>query len=415
MSRRLPYVLVTLTIALFLATLWFAATDRGGCVASWAPSGSSAARECDELRKTADVAAPWEKIAISGLGAAFVLLGGFLLVKAKGNRYGLVFCIEGLLFVLTGFGEAYTVHGLVEAELPGASAVGVISEIVGGPIIFLPFAFFFLLYPTGRLPSGGWRVVAWGAAVSGASLLVTSTFGGRYLRLARLHENPVHIPAIDRARGPVEVIALVIFLVCLLASIVSLVIRFRRARGVERQQIRWFATAGSFIAIVLTCGPIFWASPSLEFLWGPLFVTAMASLPVAAAIAILRYRLYEIDLIINRALVYGLLTFLIATFYVGFVFALQTVLPLRPDSDVAVAASTLAAAALFRPLRARIQDFIDKRFYRRKYDGGRTLEGLAQKLRNEVQLETVTEDVYGVLGSTVQPSHASLWIKGALR
>jgi hypothetical protein len=412
MTRRIPALISLIALLLLGATIWFAATGRGGCLDQWMPPGTPAEHECAAMRATNDVAAPWQKVTITLLGAGFVLLGSFLVWKVKGNRFGLVFCLAGMLFLFTGFAEAYTVHGLVEARVPGAMVLGVISEIVGGPIIFVPFAFFFLLYPNGSLPSPRWRAVAWAAILSGFTMVVTTTFGATHLRLARLHEHPLYVPAVADVRQPVEIAAMLVFLGAMLASIVSLVLRFRQARGVERQQIRWFASSATFIALVLVSGPIFWATPSLESLWGPVFVIAMATLPAAAAVAILRYRLYEIDLIINRALVYVLLTATLAAFYVGFVFALQNVLPLRADSDLAVAASTLAAAAMFRPLRTRIQAFIDRRFYRRKYDARRALDELARKLRNEVHLETVTADVNSILLNTVQPVHASLWVRG---
>ena len=411
MRQRVAYVLSGLVVVMFLATVWFAATGRGGCLEAWTPPGSAAARECDALRATADVAAPWEKLTIVGLGAAFTFLGTFLLLKVTGNRFGAILCAQGLAYVLTGFGEAYTIHGLVENSLPGATAVAVVAEIVGGPIVFVPFAFFFLLFPTGTTLSPRWRPVIWAAVASGMVLLITSTFGVDVLRLARLHEHPLHLAAVEKVREPVEIGAMLVFLVALVTSIASLIIRFKRARGVERQQLRWFAAAGSFIAVVLMSGPIFWSTPSLEVLWGPLFVISVSSLPVAATIAILKYRLYDIDVIVNRALVYTALTGALATFYVGLVFVLQKVLPLQADSDVAVAASTLAAAALFRPLRRRIQNFIDRRFYRRRYDSGATLTRFGGRLRNQVELEVLARDLLDVVGQTVQPAHASLWLR----
>ena len=413
--KRTPYLIAGITVFLLVGTLWLVGTGRGGCLAEWTPAGSEAARECDAMRATQDVGAPWEKLTIVILGSGFAFLGAFLLRKAQGNRFGLIFCVQGLAYLLTGFAEVYTVHGLVESDLPGASAAAVVAEIVGGPLVFIPFAFFFLLFPTGKIPGPRWRPVVWAAVASGAALLITSTFGISRLRLARFHEHPLNLAFVTEVREVVETVGMLVFLVALLASIVSLTIRFRRARGVERQQIRWFAAAASFVALVLICAPIMWSTPALEPLWGPLFVTSVSSLPIAATIAILRYRLYDIDVFVNRALVYTTLSAALATFYVGFVFALQNLLPLRADSDLAVAGSTLAAAALFRPLRKRIQTFIDHRFYRRRYDATQALADLKSRLRDEIDLGNLKNDIEEVVRDTLQPAHASLWVKGAAR
>ena len=412
--RRTSYAVTAVALLLLVGTAWFVGTGRGGCLPEWAPAGSEAARECDAMRSTQDVGAPWEKLTIAALGTGFALLGAFLLRKAEGNRFGLIFCVQGLAYLLTGFAEVYTVHGLVESGLPGAPLTAVVAEVVGGPIVFVPFAFFFLLFPTGKIPGPNWRPVVWATVASGLALLITSTFGIDELRLARFEEHPLLVPFVRDLREVVETVAMLIFLLSLLSSIISLMIRFRRSRGVERQQIRWFAAAASFVALVLLCAPIMWSTPALEPFWGPLFVISVSSLPIAATVAILRYRLYDIDVFVNRALVYTSLTGFLAAFYVLFVFALQTLLPLRADSDLAVAASTLAAAALFRPLRRRIQSFIDHRFYRRRYDASVTLGNLALRLRNEVDITTLSEDVLGVVRTTIQPTHASLWMKESI-
>ena len=411
MKRTFPIFVSGFAVTLLLVTTWFTVTGRGICRGEWTPPGSDAARECADVQATGGIAASWEGLVIMLLGLGFVLLGTFLLVKITGNRFGAVFCVAGLLFLLTGFSEGYTIHGLVESELPGAMAVAVMGEVVSGPVVFVPFAFFFLLYPTGSLPSRRWRPVVWLAVGASVVLTITSLLGTETLRLATFHEHPLHAPSISAVREPVELVALLVYVVTLLLAIASLIIRFRRARGIERLQIRWFAASATFIVIVQLCGPIFWSTPSLEFLWGPLFVGSLGTLPVAATVAILKYRLYDIDMFVNRALVYTALTGALAAFYVGLVFVLQNVLPLQADSDIAVAASTLAAAALFRPLRRRIQNFIDRRFYRRRYDAGSTLTRFGGRLRNQVELEVLERDLLDVVGQTVQPAHASLWLK----
>jgi hypothetical protein len=196
----------------------------------------------------------------------------------------------------------------------------------------------------------------------------------------------------------------------MLLSVASLVLRFRRSRGEERQQLKWFVCAGVLVVGAL-CVPLFVpgaASTVLQLL-------VMPSLPAAAGIAILRYRLYEIDIIINRTLVYGSLTVLLMTFYFAGVTTAQALFRAMTGQEqqpqLVVVASTLAIAALFNPLRRRIQAFIDKRFYRRKYDAAKTLEAFSARLRDETDLETLGAELVGVVRKTMQPAHVSLWLR----
>ena len=216
-------------------------------------------------------------------------------------------------------------------------------------------------------------------------------------------DNPIGIKAIEDAEEMVAPLFIVLALLCVLA-VVSLIVRFVRSSGTERLQLKWFTFAAVILVVSVFLEELFGTS-------GIFFSLGMIGLPIAMGMAILRYRLYEIDLIINRALVYGLLTGLSILLYLGIVFALQLVVDsFTDDSDLAVAASTLAVAALVRPLRARIQSFIDRRFYRRKYNSTQALSGFAGRLRDEVDLNVVQEDVLSVLKDTVQPSHASVWL-----
>ena len=201
-----------------------------------------------------------------------------------------------------------------------------------------------------------------------------------------------------------------------LAAVVSLFVRFRSAGRMERQQIKWFAYAGTVLlagAILLYAGP-----DSLAVLWirqlgFALWMIGFVGLPVAIGIAILRYRLYEIDIIINRTLVYSSLTVTLVALYVGGIVLLQRVFVLLTgqQSTLAVVASTLAIAALFNPLRRRVQGFVDRRFYRRNYDARKTLETFSLKLRDETDLESFNNDLVGVVRETMQPAHVSLWLR----
>ena len=190
----------------------------------------------------------------------------------------------------------------------------------------------------------------------------------------------------------------------MLLSVASLVLRFRRSRGEERQQLKWFVYAG-----VLSVGAILIPSAASSLLQ----LLVLPLLPVAAGIAILRHRLYDIDLIINRTLVYGSLTVVLILLYIGGVVALQGIFRVLTgqESQLAIVASTLVIAALFTPLRRRIQSFIDRRFYRRKYDARKTLETFSAKLRDETDLEALSDHLIGVVGGTVQPAHVSLWMR----
>jgi hypothetical protein len=214
--------------------------------------------------------------------------------------------------------------------------------------------------------------------------------------------------------------------VCILASAASLVWRYRRSGGEVRQQIKWVAFAASFVGLVygitLLFG-LFLAPDALTTEEGPLWMSLLqntvlmsyAGVPIAVGVAILRYRLFDIDLIINRALVYGPLTTVLALVYVGGVFGLQTAFRALSgqESTLAVVASTLAIAALFGPLRRRVQALVDRRFYRRKYDAARTLVAFNARLRDETDLGTLGRDLVGVAGATVQPEHVSLWLRPA--
>jgi hypothetical protein len=185
---------------------------------------------------------------------------------------------------------------------------------------------------------------------------------------------------------------------------------------VERQQIKWFAFSGVVFCAVFAAGPFLWAfpqSPATAWIWPVLFLAGASTIPVAVGIAILRYRLYDIDLIINRALVYGSLTATLALVYVGSVVGLQSVFRALTgqESTLAVVASTLVIAALFNPFRRRVQGFVDRRFYRRKYDAAKTLEAFGARLREETDLEALSADLVGVARGTVQPEHASLWLR----
>jgi hypothetical protein len=270
------------------------------------------------------------------------------------------------------------------------------------------FVFSFLLFPSGRLPSGRWRPVVWVAAANyllgGALGLLWNPLFGEFFPYA---EPPLRLPD-DRVVGAAFGVFLLVNFALLALSAASLALRLRRASGVERQQLKWFVYAVALFAVVFP--------PSVFVLGdGRLIVFLLPLVPVAAGIAILRHRLFDIDVVINRTLVYGSLTGILALVYFGGVTATQAVLQAFTGQEklpqLAIVVSTLVIAALFNPLRRGIQSFIDRRFYRRKYDARKILETFSATLRNETDLEALNDDLVGVVRATMQPQHVSLWLR----
>jgi hypothetical protein len=300
------------------------------------------------------------------------------------------------------FTGEYAVYALLAQPhtLPGGKAMlwlqGWFWMLFIGLIVFL-----LLLFPTGRLPSRRWRPFAWVSVAMISGGVIWSS---------------IISPDVGFNAPPSPVQLSVLLLGGVAAA--SLVVGRRGARGVERQQIKWLLYVGPlfFIAAGLHVGfYYFWLTERSWGLWASYLLVAVGGLsgPMAIGIAILRYRLYEIDLIINRTLVYGSLTaILVALYFVGIV-VLQRVFVLLTGqkSTLAVVASTLVIAALFNPLRRRIQAFIDRRFYRRKYDARKTLEAFSAQLRDETDLEALSDDLLGVVRETMQPAHVSLWLR----
>ncbi len=272
--------------------------------------------------------------------------------------------------------------------------------------------FLLLLFPTGRLPSRRWRSLAWIAGLSGAMLV----------SLNLLFDNP------HKVGWTITVVAVTVKMVNFAAvflSALSLVVRFRRARGVERRQLKWVALAALVAAAILVGGVLGFLAVvllgvllGLERILGDAFLglfnaATNTALYVGVGVAIIRPRLYDIDLIINRALVYGPLTATLTLVYIGGVVGMQALVHAinGKESTLVVVASTLAIAALFNPLRRRVQSFVDRRFYRHKYDAAKTLEAFSERLRDHTDLETLNEDLVSVVRETMQPAYASLWLR----
>jgi hypothetical protein len=332
----------------------------------------------------------------------------------------------GLVWGLGFLADSYATYGLVTqpGSLPGAAVVAALNEGTWAPAIGLMGTFLILLYPDGHLPSPGWRPVAW---LSGITIVVlTATID---LMVGPMEESPVpdmENPLAWEGAQPVLVVLMAISLPLLPLSIVAcaagLVTRFRRSHGVERQQLKWLAAAGAVVAAVylLTMTVVVLEdltpladseTPWVSFLQ-QFSISVPVLLPVTIGMAVLRHRLYEIDLVINRALVYGILTATLAGVYGVCVLLSQSILePVTRQSELAVAVSTLAVAGVFRPARARIQRIVDRRFYRSRYDAARTLEEFTERLRHQVDLDAVGSDLQAVVDESVQPAHVSLWLR----
>jgi MFS family permease len=350
------------------------------------------------------------------LQLAFSTVGALVGSRHERNPIGWLFCAEGLALSVAGASEGYAAQAL---EAPGSLPLGDVAAWVsnwsGGALLIAPIVFVFLLFPDGRLSSGRWRLIVWLAVIAlGVSVLI-SAFGPGPLNNNASVTNPFGIKIFGPLTGPLFELSFFLLLVTLIASAACMVLRLRRARGKERQQLKWLASSASLLGVAFIAGPITWSIPSVPDLFWPLmFLVALGSLPIAAGIAILRYRLYDIDLIINRTLVYGALTILLGLVYVMGVVGVGTLVRQvtnEQSNELMIAASTLAVAGFFRPARARIQSLIDRRFYRRKYDAAKTLEAFSGRLRDQVSLDALTADLLAIISDTMQPTHASLWLK----
>jgi len=291
--------------------------------------------------------------------------------------------------------------------------VGAVSfNLALGVIVAIP-----LYLPNGNLPSPGWRWVARFVWVYAGLLPLEAAFSpGPFSERPKGLKNPLGIDAVEGFLSTAGTILEPLTVVVVAAGVASLIVRFRRSTGIERQQLKWLALGGATLLVSIAVVMVIMATglDVSEAAFTLMFVIAFLCLPVSIAVAVMKTRLYDLDVVINRTLVYGALTAILALAYLGIVVVLQQLLgPITADSDVAVAGSTLAVAALFRPLRGRVQGFIDRRFYRRKYDAAETLQTFSSRLRDQVDLESLRGDIVDVVQDTMQPAHASLWLRGA--
>jgi hypothetical protein len=347
--------------------------------------------------------------------SAFTIVGAVIVWRRPDNAVGWAFAAAGLLWSIGDFATSYAFYGAVVTpeHLPLVTLAAWYGEWFWPLWLVTIFGLIPILFPTGRPLNRRWRVAlivvaSYGALVSGSAMLedrLDIPSPGRWL------PNPIGIDGFhDIERGIFAAFAFPMLLLAMAVGLSSIVVRFRRSRGDERQQLKWFAFAVVMIVVEFLAQSV--ADVVLGVNSEVLAATFLTLVPGAAAIAILRYRLYDIDVVINRTLVYATLTAVLATAYVGLVFGFQSLLaPVTEESDLAIAASTLAVAGLFRPVRDRVQAFIDRRFYRRKFDVEQTLESFSAGLRDEVDLGALSARLTAVVAETMQPAHVSLWIK----
>jgi hypothetical protein len=358
---------------------------------------------------------------LTAIAVAFSTAGAIIASYRPKHPVGWLFCTIGLLVSVDHFCAEYATYALLaqpEALLAGEAAAWIRSWIwivSGGLGVFLV-----LLFPNGHLPSIRWRYVAWlnvFVIVLGAIAVAFSP--GPVDALAPEIRNPLGIDSLGIALGQ-AVVDLVeeIQIVVALSAAVSPFVRLRHAGFEERQQIKWFAYAATILilgALLSSRVPEIWEVWWVSRVGFALYIAGIVGLPVAVGIAILRHHLYDINLIINRTLVYGSLTASLVLVYLGGVAATEAAFRALTGQvkqpQLAIVVSTLVIAALFNPLRKRIQSFIDRRFYRNKYDARKTLESFSATLRDETDLEALSEDLVGVVSETMQPAHVSLWLR----
>jgi hypothetical protein len=389
----LAWSLVALSVALLV----------GGLVLSRAPSSTVADLQFGGETKSASVVADLVTLLI------FSAVGAVIVSRQPRNTIGWLFCGVGIAVSLNSFAGDYAEFWLTSGF--GMNSLGETAAwfsswlwilLVSSPIFLL------LLFPDGRLPSPRWRPVAWCAALGITGFTASLALGAGPLEDFPQIINPYSVDS--PIVGIVGVAAGVVAIGSMVASAISLIVRLRRAEGEQRQQVKWLAYGGAMVVgTILVGGVITIWSVNVSIV---VMNVALLGLPVFTGIAIVKHRLYDIDILINRTLVYGFLTATLALIYFGGVVGLQYVFRAltAQGSTLAVVASTLVIAALFNPLGRRVQGFVDRRFYRRKYDAAKTLAAFNTRLREETDLEALRDHVVEVVRATMQPEHVSLWL-----
>ena len=391
MRRALPKLLSAFVVALTVAC---------ACVALVVTRADGGSIDVEEV------------ISIVG-GLATAVVGSLIVWSRRGGAIGWIFAILGLLLVFNlSLADAYTEY----LTRTGGSPIVAFAWLFAWawvPMLFSLLVFWPMLFPDGILEGRPWRLLFMGAGATCAIGSILAALdpvldGGGTYEVA----NPIGLDGLgdvdSGATGTVLGALLVFFM---LGAATSLVVRFRRANGDARQQIKWIALAG-----IIVIATFLLIAPAVEVITGAspvwLYALAFSLVPASVGLAILRHGLFDVDLVIRRTAVYAVLTVLLAAVYVATVLAAQAVFSsFTGGSDLAIAVSTLAVAALFLPVRSRVQRFVDRRFYRRRYDAQRTLELFGARLREQVDLASLERDLQAAVTETMQPNGASLWLR----
>ena len=346
-------------------------------------------------------------------------VGALLASRRPRHPVGWLLLGLGLPVALSGLATVYAYYGLMAR--PGALPAADWAALYHGVSILAALGalqFVLLLTPTGSLPSPRWRWWAWVAGGSVAVALATTLFLP-FEPPFQATPNPLDVPpALAGVLRPLSNLAWVVTALGLPVAAGSLLLRFRRARGVERQQLRWLVLAAAVAAALLAATALalvlgLLASTGNEVLLGWVSAVVLGLMPLATGAAILRYRLYDLDRIVSRTVAYGLVTVLLAGVYAVVVLALGQLL--GQDSSLVVAGATLAVAAIFQPARRRVQAVVDRRFNRRRYDAARTIQAFSGRLREQVDLDSLSAELLAVTDQTMQPSTVSLWLRPRAR
>jgi hypothetical protein len=343
--------------------------------------------------------------------AAFILacsaVGLLIVSRYFGNRIGWIYLLVALAYAAGQFAGSYAAR-----SLPGAAWVALVPDLLWIGTVPLGATLLLLLFPTGHLPSPRWRSAVWAAVTAALVVVVATALIPRPTKDLPTAQNPLGLEGAGPALDLIVQAAFLVIIAALFAAAGSLIMRWRRARGVERQQLKWLAYAAGMLMVSQVIGT---SLPHALYL---VIANSIALLfPVATGIAILRYRLYDIDRLINRTLVYGLLTALLSGVYAGAVLVLgQLFGGFRAEPPTwAVAGVTLTVAALFQPARRHIQHAVDRRFNRRSYNAAKTIEAFSARLREEVDLDTLSTDLLAAVDHTMQPTAASLWLRPSVQ
>jgi hypothetical protein len=344
--------------------------------------------------------------------AAFMAVGAVIVAHRPGNAVGWIFSAIGLLTATGVLATEYAAYS--SRTRSGSPPLVVLAAWYTAwwwfPTLVLVLVFTPLMFPTGRLLSTRWRPVAAVAALGTVAIITLKALQPTLQNEDHPVRNPIGLAGVpDPEEGALAVVLFGLLLLCSAAAVISVVLRFRRARGVERQQLKWFTYAAALASLFLAVTDLLPPNGVVDLLYG--FVVALV--PVAAGVAVLRYRLYDIDRLVNRTLVYGALTALLGAVYAAAVLVLGQL-----SGEVggnppgwAVAGATLAVAALFQPARRRTQAVVDRRFNRRKHDAAETIQAFSTRLRDQIDLDTLAAELLAVVDQTMEPTRVSLWLR----